>query len=50
MSIGYNFLALFNTWSSPHPIDFNMGVIDPEYTQNKYRWLQGMQFGIAFVF
>jgi hypothetical protein len=47
--IGYNFMALFNTLASPEPIDFNMGIIDPEF-RGVSRYLHGFDVGIGFVF
>jgi hypothetical protein len=47
--VGYNFMALFNTMASPRPIDFNMGIIDPEY-RGVSRLLHGFDIGIGFVF
>lgn len=49
IGLGYNFMALFNTWASPRPIDFNAGTIDPRY-ENVGRWIHGLDVGIAFVF
>lgn len=50
MSVGYDFISFFNTYSSPQPVDFNYGAIDPEFEAGTLRWLHGLQFGIAFVF
>jgi hypothetical protein len=48
--LGYNFMALFNTYASPRPIDFNFGTINPEYSNGISRLIQGIDLGIAFVF
>jgi hypothetical protein len=47
--MGYNVFALFNTMASERPIDFNMGIISPEYNQT-HRLLHGFDVGIGFVF
>jgi hypothetical protein len=47
---GYNFFGLFNTYASPRPIDFNFGTINPEYSSGHWRWIHGLDAGIAFVF
>jgi hypothetical protein len=49
MSVGYDFISFFNTVASPRPVDFNFGVIDPEWNHGTLRWLHGLNFGIAFV-
>ena len=47
---GYDFQAFFNTLSSPNPIDFNYGAVDPHFQSDKIRWLDGLNFGIGIVF
>jgi len=47
---GYSFMALFNTYASPRPIDFNFGTINPGYTSGINRLFHGFDIGISFVF
>lgn len=46
---GYDVFALFNTYASPQPIDFNFGAINPQW-QSVTRLLHGVHFGIGVVF
>jgi hypothetical protein len=48
--VGYSFMALFNTYASPRPIDFNFGTINPAWTGGINRLFHGIDAGIAFVF
>jgi hypothetical protein len=48
--LGYSFMALFNTYASPRPIDFNFGTINPAYSGGINRLIHGLDIGIAFVF
>jgi hypothetical protein len=50
VQLGYNAMALFNTYSSRRPIDFNVGTIDPQFDANTNRYIHGLNLGIAFVF
>jgi len=50
VSVGYQFLAVFNTVASRRPIDFNYGSIDPGYSAWQTQWMHGVNVGIAFVF
>jgi hypothetical protein len=47
---GFDFLAFFNTYASPVPIDFNYGSIDPRYETGVFRWMNGFRFGFSVVF
>jgi len=47
--LGYDFMAFFNTKSSPEPIDFNFGTITPKY-ESTFRFYNGLSFGVGFVF
>ncbi len=47
---GYNIKSFFNTVSSPQPIDFNYGRVDPRYEQRTVRFFDGFDIGIAFLF
>lgn len=49
MKVGYDVMALFNTISSRHPIDFNFGAMDPAY-ESQFRLINGFTAGIALVF
>ena len=49
LKIGYDVMALFNTISSRHPIDFNFGSVDPAY-ESQFRIINGFTAGIALVF
>ena len=49
LKIGYDVMALFNTISSRHPIDFNFGSVDPAY-ESQFRIIDGFTAGIALVF
>jgi hypothetical protein len=50
MHLGYDFISFFNTYSSPQPVDFNFGAIDPEWQAGGFRYLHGLNWGITFVF
>jgi hypothetical protein len=50
LRLGYSFIALFNTYASPRPIDFNFGTINPAYTGGINRLIHGIDVGIMFVF
>jgi hypothetical protein len=47
---GYNVDLLFNTVSSPKPIDFNYGSLTPGYDKGTFRMLDGWNAGIGFIF
>ena len=48
--LGYRVQALFFTASSPQPIDFNAGSLDPGLRTDTFRLIQGIDAGISFVF
>ena len=50
VQLGYNWLGFFNTVSSPRPVDFNVGGIDPEFKHGTFRWIHGLTLGVGFVF
>jgi Legionella pneumophila major outer membrane protein precursor len=50
VEVGYEIQAYFNTISSHHPVDFNMGSIDPAYNNQFIRYFHGVRIGIGFVF
>jgi hypothetical protein len=47
--LGYRLTALFCTASSPKPVDFNAGTVDPYLDRNTSRWIDGLDFGIGVV-
>jgi hypothetical protein len=49
LKVGYDVMALFNTISSRHPIDFDFGAVDPAY-ESQFRFIDGFTAGIALVF
>jgi hypothetical protein len=50
VKLTWDVMAFFNTEASPAPIDFNMGAIDPRYINGFTRIINGVRFGISFVF
>ncbi len=48
--MGYSVAGYFNTISSPRPIDFNMGTIQPGFSSGTTRIIHGLNFGVTFVF
>jgi hypothetical protein len=50
LRLGYSFMALFNTYASPRPIDFNFGTVNPAYVGGINRLIHGIDVGIMFVF
>lgn len=50
LRFGYELENLFNTVSSPRPIDFNMGSITPTYDKGTYRLFDGFSAGISLIF
>jgi hypothetical protein len=47
---GYEVFNFFNTVSSPRPVSFNFGGLDPEWSRSTYRFFDGFNAGIAFIF
>jgi hypothetical protein len=47
---GWDFQLIFNTISSPQPIDFRFNSVDPRFTTDMARYLDGLDIGIAFIF
>lgn len=47
--LGYNAFNYFNTLQMTNPIGFNVGQIDPGYTQKAWRLLHGTNVGVGFV-
>jgi hypothetical protein len=50
VEVGYDVQAYFNTIASRRPVDFNVGIVDPEYDYGMFRWFYGLRFGVGFVF
>jgi hypothetical protein len=48
--IGYDYMAFFNTIASPAPVSFNYGGLDPPWEKGHFRYLQGFNAGIGFIF
>jgi len=46
---GYEFLGIFNTLRSTHPVDFNVGRLAPDFDERFMRF-DGLSLGIAFIF
>jgi hypothetical protein len=47
--LGYNYMGLINTISSPQPVDFNLGSLRPAFPKGQYRSFDGLDFGIGLV-
>lgn len=47
---GYNFFNYFNTKYMEEPVSFNLGALDPAYMTRLWRFMQGTNFGVSFVF
>jgi hypothetical protein len=50
LRIGYDFMAYFNTVSSPDPVSFNYGALDPPWVKGTTRIIEGFNAGIGFSF
>jgi hypothetical protein len=46
---GYEVMGLIGMMRSPHPVDFNMGTLQPEF-KRQLLWLDGFNVGISFIF
>jgi hypothetical protein len=49
LRLGYDVMAFFNTISSPNPVSFNYGGLDPSYNSTT-RFFDGFNIGIGFIF
>jgi hypothetical protein len=47
---GYNMFNYFNTKYMEEPVSFNLGALDPAYSTKLWRFMQGTNFGVSFVF
>jgi hypothetical protein len=50
LRIGYDAMAFFHTVSSPDPVSFNYGTLDPPFRKDTFRFFEGFEAGIGFVF
>jgi hypothetical protein len=50
MRVGYDFNVFFNTVSSPDPVSFNYGSLDPPWRKGTTRVLEGLSAGVGLVF
>jgi hypothetical protein len=50
MRIGYDIMSFFNTVSSPDPVSFNYGTLDPPFRNWTVRVFDGFEAGICFIF
>jgi hypothetical protein len=50
LHFGYDFMGFFNTVASPAPVSFNYSNIDPAWERGHFRYLQGFDAGIGFIF
>ena len=49
LKFGYDFMAFFNTISSPRPISFDYSGLDPAY-ERTFRFFDGFQASLAISF
>lgn len=49
IKVGYEAKMFFDTISSPHPVSFSYGGLDPKY-ERTYRFFDGLNAGIGFIF
>jgi hypothetical protein len=50
MRLGYDAMGFFNTVSSPYPVDFNYGRLNGGWRDNTFRFVDGLNAGIGFIF
>jgi hypothetical protein len=50
LRFGYDVMGFFNTITSPNPVSFNFGGLDPPWESGHFRLLQGFHAGISFSF
>jgi len=48
--VGYDAMGFFNTISSPYPVDFDFRRLNPGWTDGTWRFLDGIDAGIGFIF
>ena len=47
--VGYDFMNFFNTVSSPQPVSFDYSALTPAYDKHTYRYIEGFNVGIGFI-
>ncbi len=50
LEVAYDIQTYFNTIASHRPVDFNLGIVDPQYDSQWFRWFYGLRVGVGFVF
>ena len=50
IKVGYQWMGIFNTQSSPYPVSFNALGLDPPWTTQAFRLIDGFNAGIGFIF
>jgi hypothetical protein len=50
MRVGYDLMGFFNTVAAPNPVSFNYGGLDPAWEQGHFRFFDGFNAGIGFIF
>jgi hypothetical protein len=50
LRLGYDVKNLFNTIAAQNPVTFNFNGVDPPYSHEAYRLVDGFHVGIAFIF
>lgn len=48
--IGYTFQGYFNTRAMTEPVSFNFGALAPEYGNQAFRYVQGLNIGLGLFF
>jgi hypothetical protein len=48
--VGWDAMAFFNTGSSPQPVSFNYGALDPPWDNHTFRLFQGLSIGVGLIF
>jgi hypothetical protein len=48
--IGYDFMGFFNTIASEHPVTFDWGGVNPQWVHDPFRFIDGFQASVGFVF
>jgi hypothetical protein len=50
LRVGYDVMGFFNTVASPNPVSFNYGGLDPPFEKGHFRFFNGFNAGIGFIF
>ena len=48
--IGYDAMGFFNTVASPYPVDFNYSLGRNLWRDGEFRFIDGVNLGIGFIF